>query len=78
MINATQWYLLPVAGRLCRDPISHKPLDAAGEWKPKSGYWRRRVRDGDATPKGVAAKTAEKPSTPPPPVPPVAKAKGKN
>ncbi|WP_022722947.1 DUF2635 domain-containing protein [Rhodopseudomonas sp. B29] len=32
---------------LVRDPISLAPLAEAGEWKPASQFWLRRVRDRD-------------------------------
>jgi hypothetical protein len=35
---------LPV---LVRDVVDMQPLDPAGAWKPRNGYWLDRVRDGD-------------------------------
>lgn len=32
---------------LVRDPATLQPLAEAGEWKPKFGYWARRVLDHD-------------------------------
>ena len=32
---------------LVRDPETGKPLDPHGEWKAKSQFWNRRLRDGD-------------------------------
>jgi hypothetical protein len=32
---------------LVRDPHSRQPLKPEGEWKPKSTFWIRRLRDGD-------------------------------
>lgn len=49
------FFLLPArdsAGEpmLVRDPLAGwKPLDADGEWKPKTAYWNRRLRDRDVT-----------------------------
>lgn len=37
----------PAAGRIVRDPITRNPLSAAGETKPRSIYWLRRISDGD-------------------------------
>ncbi|WP_410051415.1 DUF2635 domain-containing protein [Bradyrhizobium sp. SZCCHNR3003] len=30
-----------------RDPQTGAPLAASGEWKTRSQYWTRRLRDGD-------------------------------
>ncbi|WP_409978007.1 MULTISPECIES: DUF2635 domain-containing protein [unclassified Bradyrhizobium] len=30
-----------------RDPQTGAPLAASGEWKARSQYWTRRLRDGD-------------------------------
>ncbi|WP_316178102.1 MULTISPECIES: DUF2635 domain-containing protein [unclassified Bradyrhizobium] len=30
-----------------RDPQTGVPLAASGEWKARSQYWTRRLRDGD-------------------------------
>ncbi|WP_316224490.1 MULTISPECIES: DUF2635 domain-containing protein [unclassified Bradyrhizobium] len=32
---------------LVRDPKTGVPLAASGEWKARSQYWTRRLRDGD-------------------------------
>ncbi|WP_316234969.1 MULTISPECIES: DUF2635 domain-containing protein [unclassified Bradyrhizobium] len=32
---------------LVRDPQTMTPLDPAGEWKPLSQFWSRRLRDAD-------------------------------
>jgi hypothetical protein len=40
-----------------RDPQTHLPLRAEGEWKELSVYWSRRLRDGEvieASPPAVA------------------------
>lgn len=51
------------AAVLVRDPLAGwKALDPNGEWKPKTPYWTRRLRDGDVT----IAKP-DKPSDPPKP-----------
>lgn len=42
-------FLIPKAGRLVRDPVTSKPLAPEGEAKPKTGYWLRRIMDGDVT-----------------------------
>lgn len=36
-------------GLIVRDPRSMKPLSEDGETKPKSGFWLRRMREGDVT-----------------------------
>jgi hypothetical protein len=33
---------------LVRDPETGIPLDERGEWKAKSPFWTRRLRDADA------------------------------
>lgn len=42
---------------LVRDPVTMKPLDAAGEWKAVAPFWTRRERD-----KEVIDATAEAPA----------------
>jgi len=40
------------------DPVTGKPLAAAGEWKPLDQFWSRRLRDHDVeelTPPASAA-----------------------
>jgi hypothetical protein len=37
----------PKQGYIVRDPQSHRPLAEAGEEKPRTQYWLRRLRDGD-------------------------------
>ena len=32
---------------LVRDPVTRKPLDANGEWKPRNRFWNARLRDGE-------------------------------
>ncbi|WP_315742078.1 DUF2635 domain-containing protein [Bradyrhizobium sp. SZCCHNR1075] len=32
---------------LVRDPLTGVPLAVEGEWKVRSQYWNRRLRDGD-------------------------------
>ncbi|WP_315751473.1 MULTISPECIES: DUF2635 domain-containing protein [unclassified Bradyrhizobium] len=32
---------------IVRDPLTGAPLAASGEWKTRSQYWTRRLRDGD-------------------------------
>jgi hypothetical protein len=38
---------------LVRDPETGIPLDANGEWKAKSPFWTRRLRDKDVVEAGV-------------------------
>lgn len=40
-------FLIPKDGVLVKDPVTGKPLDAEGEEKPDTTYWRRRLKDGD-------------------------------
>lgn len=43
------FYLIPKPGRQVRDPVSAAPLPPDGAEKPKTGYWLRRVLEGDVT-----------------------------
>jgi len=67
----------PLAGggvALVRDPLSMKPLDADGEWKPKNQYWTRRIKDKDvivSTPTEATAVASRQSATPIPPVEPM-------
>jgi hypothetical protein len=40
-------YLIPVAGRLVIDPMTHVKLADAGEWKNYDHHWARKVLHGD-------------------------------
>jgi Protein of unknown function (DUF2635) len=58
---------------LVRDPGTKKPLDVAGEWKTKSQFWVRRIRDGDvvdATAAQAASQKAPATAASPPAAPP--------
>lgn len=50
-------YLIPKTGVTVRDPLNGKPLATAGETKPRTSYWLRRLRAGDVV-EGKAPKTA--------------------
>lgn len=41
-----QLYLVPASGLQVRDPATAKPLNAGGEFKPRSPYWLRRKAEG--------------------------------
>jgi Protein of unknown function (DUF2635) len=61
---------LDAAGKalLVRDPMTLKPLAAAGEWKAQAQYWIRRLRDKEVvetTPPVAAAPTPAAPAVPP-------------
>jgi len=65
MINV---FVKPAPGMLVRDPVSMKPLDPTGEWKPRTQFWSRRLRDKDveeATPPAAAAPQDEPPAPAP-------------
>lgn len=47
-MRPTYFYLRAVEGRLTRDPTTKVPLSAKGERKPKTSFYIRRVRSGDA------------------------------
>jgi hypothetical protein len=40
-------YLKPAPGRRVLDPVTHEPLAPEGEVKPRTGFWLRRLKDGD-------------------------------
>ena len=42
-------FLIPKSGLQVRDPADGQPLPADGKTVRDSGYWRRRLRDGDVT-----------------------------
>ncbi|MFZ5715758.1 MAG: DUF2635 domain-containing protein [Bradyrhizobium sp.] len=44
---------------LVRDPESGEPLKTEGEWKPRSQFWARRIRDRDVIQAEPAAPAAE-------------------
>lgn len=46
---------------LVRDPETGKPLAAEGEWKVKSQFWNRRIRDRDVIESDPAAPTTALP-----------------
>ncbi|NEW96642.1 DUF2635 domain-containing protein [Rhodopseudomonas sp. BR0G17] len=46
------------APALVRDPLSGLPLDPAGDHKPRSPFWIRRLRDGDVIEAQPAAEPA--------------------
>lgn len=55
------FFIKPAEGRLVRDELTLEKLKPEGEHKPKSVYFLRRVRDGDAievTPEAEAQPTA--------------------
>lgn len=39
----------PKPGVLVKDPVTGQPLSEAGEKKPATTYWLRRLKDGDVT-----------------------------
>lgn len=51
-------YVKPAQGLVIRDPDLKDLLPEAGREVPESGYWQRRLRDGDV----VAASAAEVPN----------------
>ena len=61
MAQTKTLFLKPAAGGLVRDPVSRRPLDAEGEEKPDTPFWRRRLRFGEvqeaARPKAPSGKS---------------------
>lgn len=47
MKDPAKFFVKPGEGRRVRDPITLHVLDAAGEEKPQTTYWLRRLADGD-------------------------------
>ncbi|WP_392434957.1 DUF2635 domain-containing protein [Yersinia sp. HM-2024] len=43
----TELHIKPAPGLTVRDPDSYEPLAAKGEKKPRTGFWLRRLKDGD-------------------------------
>lgn len=40
-------FVKAVAGRSVRDPDTKEVLAEAGEYKPRSGFWLKRIKQGD-------------------------------
>lgn len=63
-------YLKPTSDQVkVKDPLTRKPLDKDGEFKPNNSYWQRRLRDKDvvqATPPAGAQKPAANTAKPAP------------
>ncbi|EKN3738792.1 MULTISPECIES: DUF2635 domain-containing protein [Yersinia] len=53
----TELHLKPAPGLMVRDPDSYEPLAAKGEKKPRTGFWLRRLKDGDVVTVTAAAET---------------------
>ncbi|AXF74865.1 DUF2635 domain-containing protein [Erwinia tracheiphila] len=58
----TELYIKPVPGLTVRDPDTYEPLAVNGEKKPCTGFWLRRLKDGDvvAVTAGTSKKGADK------------------
>lgn len=41
--------LIPVAGKVVRDPITRQILSEDGAMKPLNSYWQRRIDEGGCT-----------------------------
>ena len=69
-MNASAMHIKPATGLKVRDPDLRDFLPDEGRVVPDTGYWRRRLRDGDVLPVEFAA--PEVPATPdvPPDAPP--------
>lgn len=48
------------AGLLVKDPETRKPLKAAGEEKPRTAYWLRRINDKSVVVVKATAKSTTK------------------
>ena len=60
---SAKFYLVPKSGLVVRDPDNAQPLPPEGAEKPQTGYWLRRLMDGDVTEGAAAAPTQAAPST---------------
>lgn len=52
--------LAPAPGLVVRDPIDMRPLEAAGEPKPASTYWLRRLAERDVVQLEAVSSAAER------------------
>lgn len=62
-MSMTDLFIKPARdGLIVRDPQTRTPLAAAGESKPRTSYWLRRLAEGDVveTKPASATKTAAK------------------
>lgn len=59
-------FVKPKIGLVVRDPVSKRPLAAEGGEVAQSGYWMRRLRDGDVVMAEIAAPAAPSSVTPSP------------
>ena len=57
MIHPTTMRVKPAPGLVIRDPETQEVLPAAGAVVPRSGFWLRRLQDGDVVEAAPAAKT---------------------
>jgi hypothetical protein len=48
---------------LVRDPETGAPLEPQGEWKPRSQFWARRIRDRDVIEVDPASRVVDEPVT---------------
>jgi hypothetical protein len=53
-------YLIPKEGLTVRDPDNRVPLPPEGAEKPRTGYWLRRLQDGDVTLANIPVEIAPK------------------
>jgi len=42
-------YVKPAPGRRVVDPVTHRPLGETAQLVERSGFWLRRLQDGDVT-----------------------------
>lgn len=47
-------FIKPKNGIIIRDPITKAPVPETGREVPESGYWMRRLRDGDIIKESVS------------------------
>ncbi len=53
-------HVIPRPGLTVRDPDNRVPLPPEGAEKPRTGYWLRRLQDGDVTLANIPVEVAPK------------------
>ncbi len=53
-------HVIPRPGLTVRDPDNRVPLPPEGAEKPRTGYWLRRLQDGDVTLANIPVEIAPK------------------
>ncbi|PWD90547.1 DUF2635 domain-containing protein [Ignatzschineria cameli] len=59
-MNQNQIFIKAADGRSVRDPETKQLLDEAGEFKPRNGFWLKRLKQGDVIETKPTRKTVSK------------------